>query len=412
MLCKYCGEELKVEQKTCLNCGQKNLDFKSKKNIIIYTIVGVLILIAIYIGITDNNLSSKTSVTSSTSESDATDVIFDAKKLIGAKKQDVDVLLNIKGTQDTNEPYVCHYGDDIDVVFDDNGICLDLCLDTDGKEYKSYDETKIFKSYGIELTDSYYKQSNENVKTYTKIKEFGEIDIFYNFQKGDSPTDIKQIVFYTESSKKLNDFLEKKSESFENESNNNSNSNFIFDEATGKIKKYTGTDSTVVIPNQINGVKVVNIGEDAFINGHSLTNITIPDSVTSIEKMAFTNCDKLTSLTIPNGVTSIGEDAFGCCRSLTSITIPERVTSIANMAFVNCNSLTSITIPHNITSIGEYAFENCYNLRSITIADGVTSIGKGAFGDCKNAKIFVKSKQAKQLLIKSGVDASKIIVND
>ena len=74
------------------------------------TSIGILILILIYIGIADNNLSLKTSATSSTSESDATDVstdvIFDAKKLIGAKKQDVDVLLNIKGTQDTNQQYM------------------------------------------------------------------------------------------------------------------------------------------------------------------------------------------------------------------------------------------------------------------------------------------------------------------
>ena len=133
----------------------------------------------------------------------------------------------------------------------------------------------------------------------------------------------------------------------------------------------------LVIPNS-----VTSIGNSAFSCCTGLTSINIPDSVTSIGNYAFQNCTCLTSVTIENGVTSIGNSAFENCTSLTSITIPDSVTSIGNYAFYGCRGLTSITIPDSVTSIGEYAFRNCAGLTSITIPDSVTSIGACAFYNC------------------------------
>lgn len=64
-------------------------------------------------------------------------------------------------------------------------------------------------------------------------------------------------------------------------------------------------------------------------------------------------------------VTSIGNSAFYCCSSLTSITIPNSVTSIEGHAF-GYSGLTSITISNSVTSIGERAFSYCHNLTSVT----------------------------------------------
>jgi len=61
----------------------------------------------------------------------------------------------------------------------------------------------------------------------------------------------------------------------------------------------------------------------------SLTNVTIPNSVTSIEYYAFSFCSRLTSIAIPNSVTSIGNWAFGGCSGLTSVTIPNNTTNIS-----------------------------------------------------------------------------------
>ena len=80
-----------------------------------------------------------------------------------------------------------------------------------------------------------------------------------------------------------------------------------------------------------------------YLNGSLVTDLAIPDSVTSIGSYAFWGCSSLTSITIPDSVTSIGTNAFSGCTSLASITIPDSVTNIASGAFYNCTALTSIT---------------------------------------------------------------------
>ena len=110
-----------------------------------------------------------------------------------------------------------------------------------------------------------------------------------------------------------------------------------------------------------------------------ITNLVIPDSVTSIEFATFVGCSGLTSVTIPSSVTTIGTGAFYGCSGLISVTIPNSVTSIGKSAFASCSGLTSVTIPNSVTSIGEYAFYGCNRLTSITIPNSVKKIGRNAF---------------------------------
>ena len=139
-----------------------------------------------------------------------------------------------------------------------------------------------------------------------------------------------------------------------------------------------GTEVTdLVIPNS-----VTSIGNSAFWGCRGLTSVTIPNSVTSIGNAAYWGCRGLTSVTIPNSVTSIGGSAFQSCSGLTSVTIPNSVTSIGDDAFQYCSGLTSVTIPNSVTSIGCQAFSSCSGLTSVTIPNSVTSIDEYAFSGC------------------------------
>ena len=135
--------------------------------------------------------------------------------------------------------------------------------------------------------------------------------------------------------------------------------------------------------NSIIPKSVTSIGNSAFYGCKSLTSITIPNSVTSIDGFGlFTDCSSLTSVIISNSVTSIGSYVFYGCSRLTSVRIPDFVTSIDALAFYNCKGLTSMTIPSFVKSIGFRAFDGCRGLTSITIPNSITSIGDRAFEGC------------------------------
>ena len=146
--------------------------------------------------------------------------------------------------------------------------------------------------------------------------------------------------------------------------------------------KHLYSNETTEITNLIIPNSVTSIEYGAFYGCSALISVTIPNSVTSIGESTFEGCSGLTSVTIPNSVTSIGIYAFFNCSGLTSITIPNSVISIRRYAFYGCSGLTSVTIPNSVTSIGNYAFHGCSRLTSVTIPNSVKSIEHGAFYEC------------------------------
>ena len=126
-----------------------------------------------------------------------------------------------------------------------------------------------------------------------------------------------------------------------------------------------------------------------YIEGSEVTDLVIPESVTSIYPYAFSGCTGLTSATISESVTYISYNAFSECSGISSVTIGNNVFYIDNSAFSGCSGVTSITIPNSVTSIGDYGFSGCSGLSTVTIGNSVTSIGECAFSHCSVLASFV-----------------------
>jgi uncharacterized protein YjdB len=84
---------------------------------------------------------------------------------------------------------------------------------------------------------------------------------------------------------------------------------FLFDALTGTIACYTGTKTTIEIPDFIEGIPVQTIGKRAFYWNSNITSMKIPSSIKSIEQDAFYGCNNLNTIEIESGI-SIGYDAF------------------------------------------------------------------------------------------------------
>lgn len=163
--------------------------------------------------------------------------------------------------------------------------------------------------------------------------------------------------------------------------------------------------TSITIPDS-----VTSIGNNAFANCSGLTSVTIPNSVTSIDFGAFFGCISLNKVNISDiaawcNISFVSLDSNPLCYAhnlylnnelVTDLVIPDGVTSIGNYAFYNCTGLTSIVIPDSVTSIGYGAFSGCTGLTSIAIPDSVTSIESRAFANCTSLKTVYYSGTQEQ----------------
>lgn len=124
------------------------------------------------------------------------------------------------------------------------------------------------------------------------------------------------------------------------------------------------------------------MGDYALFFLPDATQITLPDSVTSIGRYGIAMCSKLTGLSIPKGVTGIGD--FGLAgNGLTAVTLPDGLQSLGRGAFDSCASLTNTTLPAAITAVPGKCFADCTKLLNVKYAGTVTAIGDLAFESCK-----------------------------
>lgn len=97
----------------------------------------------------------------------------------------------------------------------------------------------------------------------------------------------------------------------------------------------------------------------AFTSCKFLRGVSLPESVTRLEREAFQNCGSLTEIKLPEGLTHIGEDALSSCLSLITVELPDNLRVIGDNAFAFCDNLSYLHMPENLVYIGYEAFYGC-----------------------------------------------------
>ena len=181
----------------------------------------------------------------------------------------------------------------------------------------------------------------------------------------------------------------------------------VLSDGTAEIRNYSGTETNLLIPSQLDGTFVSSIGSRTFSWRVDLISVTIPDNVKNIGDEVFNYCTNLTNIKLPNGITRIGDKLFYHCYHLTDVTLPAGVTEIGNEAFSCCSNLVAITIPDGVTTIGNDVFFNCTTLTSVTLPDSLIKIGTNPFRLCRNLEKLWISPDHPALDMVDGVLFSK-----
>lgn len=177
----------------------------------------------------------------------------------------------------------------------------------------------------------------------------------------------------------------------------------------------------------------------------SITNLSLPSSVTKIGNSAFRGCRFISTFVIPSDslLKTIGVGAFRDCSSISEITcdspnfkiltgglfdpamttlilfppassikyfsLPGTTRTINEGAFMSCTNIISIFIPSNsVTIISNNAFEGCVNLRQVNIPASVQTVGQNVFLNCKSLTCGLEIESSNKEFISSLISSSKL----
>ena len=190
------------------------------------------------------------------------------------------------------------------------------------------------------------------------------------------------------------------------------------------IDNYTFSGCTS-LKNAVIGEGVTSIGVGAFRNCSKMTDITVGSSVSSISKGAFEGCTgvvnvNITDLTAWCNIPFMYMDGTPLYYKneiklylngelLTDLVIPDGITSISGLAFYNCAYIKSVFIPSSVTTIGTWAFHGCSSLSSVTISEGVTSISDLAFNECSSLASIILPSSLKTMKADAFLGCNKLV---
>ncbi len=188
-------------------------------------------------------------------------------------------------------------------------------------------------------------------------------------------------------------------------------SSFEYEIIDGKVRitDFTGNETIVVVPSEIDGRKVAIIGTNTFSN-KNIRAVSIPDGIEKIEKSAFEDSDGLATLRLPFVGDGEGEHGFGYIfgaqrydenavhipSSLDMVIIGQDCREIADNAFSGCKMLSAICFEGNIDKIGQFAFFECFDLVCVSFGGLGGKILDYAFAYCSSL-YSVKLDGAKEI---------------
>ena len=149
-----------------------------------------------------------------------------------------------------------------------------------------------------------------------------------------------------------------------------------------EITEYLGSKTDLVVPTELDGKPITQIGDSAFSSAEKLVRVDLPDCITAIGENAFNGNEELVDVAMPEDLTTLGMGAFDGCTNLVRIDIPIGVTEIKDNTFNECEALMKVTGAEGVTKIGTAAFNGCLELAEIKLYKGIVSIGEQAFMGC------------------------------
>lgn len=177
-------------------------------------------------------------------------------------------------------------------------------------------------------------------------------------------------------------------------------SSFDFDSTTKTLKKFKGTETVVVIPETISGVKVEKIGNKAFFKS-GVTSVKLNEGLVEIEDNAFSASSNLAEVTFPSTLKKIGKFAF-LKTKISTLNLNEGLEFIGSRAFSNCSSLETVIVPNSLTQISDLAFEKTKVSGEFVLGENLGHVGH---------KIFDKNTTPILVSIKDGT-GSKLFLHD
>ena len=153
---------------------------------------------------------------------------------------------------------------------------------------------------------------------------------------------------------------------------------------------------------------ILAIGYRAFYGADSLTQITIPASVVTIDYYAFAMCENLETVIFAEGsrLTGVYEGAFYGCKALTDIVLPDSVVEISDFAFYGCISLTQLPVSEDNQLVGIYSYAFAYTgISELNLPETLVELGQYAFRGAKLTKVVIPDTNREQLIIGLGAFA-------